>query len=511
MKKLVLPIMAMLLCMTACKKESNGIVTLEVEPYNSDAKMHLEVDYDHNKGFTYWDDGDIVYVNGTAYTVSINNGKASLSGLPTSGELYAGYPNRVNKDGTKYIMTNPIPKIRTYRETTDGKQVLDAPMAAYAANASSSTATLKFRNLCPVIGVKVVNPSANEDMYVDTIKVSCISYFSYSGDHQGTIKNMDLNSGPYFSGFSYSTGDRSLETDLVCDGVRIGGGQSKVFYIPLRQFTNNGTSSTAKEYTVEVCANGNIYRHTSKSMALLKNNIYEVPFSCTTSSGHYYKPFTVSSTGTKVLFSQGNLYYNGSAFKFETNQYDFVSSWDASHVSHFYWSKTASEAYAETLNSSTTRGVNDVFFTNASGFTVNGQSGWRTLSKDEWVYLLNTRTMTNGKPRYTNKVSGITIEGATYKGLFIYPDGYNKAEIGETGAPSTWAEINAAGVVFLPSAGGRSSSNTFDNRYHLYWSSTPYAGNVNNAYDLLFYESVFNPGNYSSRSNGGSVRLVKNL
>ena len=47
MKKLVFPIMAMLLCMTACKKESNGIVTLEVEPYNSDAKMHLEVDYDN--------------------------------------------------------------------------------------------------------------------------------------------------------------------------------------------------------------------------------------------------------------------------------------------------------------------------------------------------------------------------------------------------------------------------------------------------------------------------------
>ncbi|MBP9994425.1 MAG: fibronectin type III domain-containing protein, partial [bacterium] len=47
--------------------------------------------------------------------------------------------------------------------------------------------------------------------------------------------------------------------------------------------------------------------------------------------------FSVSST-TTVEFARGNLYYDGSAFRFEENQWSFADTWNASHVSHFFWS-----------------------------------------------------------------------------------------------------------------------------------------------------------------------------
>ena len=80
---------------------------------------------------------------------------------------------------------------------------------------------------------------------------------------------------------------------------------------------------------------------------------------------------------------------------------------------------------------------------------IAAEGTWRTLSKDEWTYLFNDRTMTNGKERYSNAVAvgGVTIEGKTYKGAFLYPDNYNGDVVSGS---MTWDEINAAGIVFLP-------------------------------------------------------------
>ena len=74
--------------------------------------------------------------------------------------------------------------------------------------------------------------------------------------------------------------------------------------------------------------------------------------------------FSVSAT-KKVHFSHGNLYWDGNAFKFETNQYDVQTNWNASHVSHFAWCNTASVACEESYSESGTT-AGDVFFTNAT-------------------------------------------------------------------------------------------------------------------------------------------------
>ena len=98
---------------------------------------------------------------------------------------------------------------------------------------------------------------------------------------------------------------------------------------------------------------------------------------------------------------------------------------------------------------------------------------WRTLSKEEWEYLIETRTMTNGKARYSIPGHGVTIGSTTYNGLFLYPENYN----GEVVSGSmTWDDINAAGIVFLPAAGCYGSGYVArDESEGFYWSSSAYS------------------------------------
>ena len=164
--------------------------------------------------------------------------------------------------------------------------------------------------------------------------------------------------------------------------------------------------------------------------------------------------FSVSDT-KQVYFSKGNLWYGkvGDAteatFNFEANQYGFQISWDASHVSHFYWSKTASVAYAEGYNDPETS-EKDVLFTNGTpesanaDFTVNGVTGkWRTLSDNEWGYLFGHHSH-----RYA------TVNGVM--GEVVAPDGFS-GTLKESYTDD--AELAKDNLLFIPRAGDRDGSN----------------------------------------------------
>ena len=146
----------------------------------------------------------------------------------------------------------------------------------------------------------------------------------------------------------------------------------------------------------------------------------------------------------------------------------------------------------------------DETFFAGKNFTVNGYSGWRTLSTKERQYLFNTRTMKNGKDRYT---LNITYGGKM--GLVLYPDDYDKDPVTGTVTDLPY------GVVFLPAAGGRDGSPHSQNNpadvsnvgdYGYYWSST--AKSRVTAYGVSFGSQIVYPDGYSSRNAGISVRLV---
>ncbi len=210
--------------------------------------------------------------------------------------------------------------------------------------------------------------------------------------------------------------------------------------------------------------------------------------------------FTVDANGTKVDFSPGNLYWDGGAFRFEANQWSFKSSWNASHVSHFFWSKSASVAYAGSYSESGIT-TSDEFFTNSSSFQVAGEMAgtWRTLSKDEWGYLLETRANAVSLRAWKK------LDYGTHKGLVILPDGTeNPSEV--MGGITSTSNLETYGAVFLPAAGYRNSTDVLNaGSIGYYWSGTP---NEDNAY-LMYFDSGTVFVCRGSRNLGYAVRLVR--
>ena len=103
-------------------------------------------------------------------------------------------------------------------------------------------------------------------------------------------------------------------------------------------------------------------------------------------------------------------------------------------------------------------------------------SGWSTLSKDEWNYLLNERNDAD-KLKMLATVAGV-------KGLVLLPDEWTAPDgvlISEVMTAETWATVENTGVVFLPVAGQMTT--TYDNsswtttttltEAGTYWTSTP--------------------------------------
>ena len=227
-----------------------------------------------------------------------------------------------------------------------------------------------------------------------------------------------------------------------------------------------------------------------------------------------------------VYFSKGNLYCSGAIFDgegtvqdinnviwgFETHQYDTTPSVEDNrnndHLSHFMWCNSAKNAMALKYDSHW-NGQSSFFA--EKDFSVGGVNAWSTPTKDEWSYLLNTRTMKYDVPRYTNMANGITIEGANYSGLFIYPDDYDGMVVGDASETWTWENINGAGIVFLPAAGYRHGGNG-DTRvsnagsFGYYWSASSSGDSL--AFDLDFSSGNVSPGHDDSRNRAYSVRLV---
>ncbi len=234
--------------------------------------------------------------------------------------------------------------------------------------------------------------------------------------------------------------------------------------------------------------------------------------------------FSVSAT-TQVQFSQGNLQYQASTdtWRFATNQYDLIGS-DNSNISASYtgwidlfgWGTGSNPTQASTSYSDystfTDWGVNAI---SNGGNTANT---WRTLTKDEWVYLFNTRTDASSKygVASVNGVNGLVIlpdswvlpSGCSFVAGVAASYGAEYFASVNTYTAEQWSQMESAGGVFLPAAGYRYGTNVNDvGSFGFYWSSTPY--DTNFAYYLYFYSNYLYPQYYYDRSIGQSVRLVR--
>lgn len=262
--------------------------------------------------------------------------------------------------------------------------------------------------------------------------------------------------------------------------------------------------------------------------------------------------FTVSSDGKKVCFSKGNLRASTSdlgtnwTFGFPVNQYDYLDNdgvnakvnvdgtvSENGTVDLFGWvgaSSTGTGAamfgiscyngvYGEDFKNIFGKNSNEALKSDWGTLMGDGKT-WRTLSTEEWQYLLGTtfeRTSNNG-------TGVITIGEKKIFGLIIVPDNYEHPEgvrqfVAGTGqteySESDWAAMQDKGAVFLPAVGYRSGSEVICSPTYeggiiagYYWSSSAhntyaYAWNV-----VIDKDYISNP-DYSGRYLGFSVRLVR--
>lgn len=158
--------------------------------------------------------------------------------------------------------------------------------------------------------------------------------------------------------------------------------------------------------------------------------------------------FSVSAT-KKVKFTRGNLYWNGNDWAIESAQTRFRKSWAANHVSHFFWTNTADEAYAANMTSSLSE--NDVLFCDGSDaehmITAESATNLYALSSAEWNYLINGRANASNLYRYP-----VTIDGNNY--FVIAPDDY-EGEINTYYSAEDFLTEQEKGLVCLAPSGRR--------------------------------------------------------
>ena len=264
--------------------------------------------------------------------------------------------------------------------------------------------------------------------------------------------------------------------------------------------------------------------------------------------------FTINENGDKVYFSQGNLQYQASTntWRFAEYQWDYVgngvygtvfendeksnnclifsdySGW----IDLFGWG-TSGNSHGATCYQpwSTSSSYSDYYVYGSSFYNLNDQTGladwgnneicnggsvstlWRSLTKPEWLYLLEQRTTDSGM-RYAKAI----INGIN--GVILVPDNWdgsvfelNNTDNAESQYSSNvlpieeWSKLESNGAIFLPAACFRYKTNVdvcFPNGN--YWSSTGY---FDYAFHVYFNNTCFQADRNDFRYFGYSVRLVQ--
>lgn len=225
--------------------------------------------------------------------------------------------------------------------------------------------------------------------------------------------------------------------------------------------------------------------------------------------------FTINADGDQIVFSKGNLQYQASTstWQFATNQYDMIGE-DNANISDTYTGWIDLFGWG-TGNCPTKTSTDDDDYstfvdwgTNAISNGGNEANLWRTLTIQEWGYLIKTRT------NAADLKGQATV--ADVHGYVLLPDSWTlPAGLSFTAIPNDWttnvytaeqwAQMEAAGAVFLPATGYRNPDIVYVGEKGWYWSSDVLTANA--AYDFEFTETnsrVFGSRHYF----GQPVRLV---
>ncbi len=337
-------------------------------------------------------------------------------------------------------------------------------------------------------------------------------------------------------GFTVVTNE---DIDVITTGVYCGTTENPTSDAPIHTITNmSGVYDNLHPVWDGIWMSGLTPNTTYYVRAYAKtsdNNIYYGEQKSFTTLQDYpcYGPFSISEE-LQVYFSQGNLQYQASTFtwRFAENQWDYVGTeipdlngdfggtvpGSSNHlisndydgwIDLFAWGSANSPTLVAFMNITDFVDWGTKPISNAGGHAYP----WRTLTKEEWDYLLYGRQTPSGVRFVLGMVNNI-------KGLILLPDDWNASiyqlsNVNDGPNPNyqdnriseeTWKDIlETHGAVFLPWAGYRVNYNVSAvRRRGYYWLAE-------RDWYLDFFESygLNFPFSYQNNSIAGySVRLV---
>ena len=329
----------------------------------------------------------------------------------------------------------------------------------------------------------------------------------------------------------------------------------------------DGSNNYTKTVTGQTMSMGTLYSNITVSM----NKVPSIP------TGAIDGLFTINGNGDQVYFSQGNLQAvcasadaDGSTqetwtWQFAEHQYDYIGGrsnggsevqtgnnhidgngsvstagtvdlfgWvGTSSYNNNYgiWNNTTANSYGNTKNESLKNDWGHNAITNGG----NTADMWRTLTREEWGYMLSTRSgaIVNGTNNVRFAKATIRTDATGVKGLLLFPDGVtfdaSEASWGvlndgyenytTTCTAAQWTALEVKGCVFLPAAGNRTGTTVSDaGSDGAYWTATGSDSMVSNNYPYsyrVYFASTSwsNPQYYSQQEKtyGHSVRLVRDV
>lgn len=518
---------AILLCallflgMAQCKKNTEISITRNITLKVSDNGSKVSVN--PNTGTVSFTKGDIIYA---AY-----NGRYAGT-LTHDGENFKGTITTTGDTGLKltfYFMGNKTPNESLDNSTTSltvsiFDQTTGFPIISCGlsnedySGEEDSEYTAYLLNKCALVKFDVTAGSPNSPTIITGVKDQVS--VSFESGAAGT--------------FSYSKSYGK---------VKIAGGSGERWAILLPQeATGSGTAYSGNYIGTHgpiptVAENGYI----GNGVSVKASDV---------NAGALPGVFTVGA-GKTVLFSKGNLQAKftsaGSTctWQFAEHQWDRIGNASANtkidgsgsvsaagSVDLFGWNGSSStrDNYG-IYNNTEVSNYGDVegealkhdWGHNAISNGGNTADTWRTLTKDEWNYVFNTRS-TASRARYAkatvNNVNGMILLPDDWSTDYYALESENSPSADFTSneiSESDWtSKLEAHGAVFLPVAGFRLGT-TVDgintNEGH-YWSSTSVYDVAPYVHSVYFHQyNFFTDGtpSYTSRPSGCSVRLVEEL
>lgn len=453
----------------------------------------------------YGTGGNGVY-SATPQTPATTAAFARVSGSSVSAPCRAYYPATLTTDGVNIT----LPAAQTY---------VTGSMQEFPMYAESGTSTLAFRNLCGALKLHLTRANTN----ISTIAVTAATPIN-------GLFTLDYNSGNPV--LTPATGSATGTTTMLscATAQAIDNGADFFIYLPAGNYTGLEIELNTDDGRHCILTANTTIPVTRSQYTTINLGENDLNFTTQLPEGALPGLFTINDDGDQVRFSQGNLQYQASTdtWRFAEHQYDYVgaansniSATYAGWIDLFGWGTGSNPTLASTnyadYGTFVDWGNNAI---SNGGNTAN--SGWRTLSQTEWYYLFNTRAnntnLGTANARYAKgKVNNV-------QGVILFPDGYTHPTgiAAPTGINSTgnmgwngnnyslaqWAEMEAAGAVFLPAAGDRwGTSVGIVGSFGDYWSSTPY--DVVSACYVDFSSNYLITTNGSIRNSGFSVRPVR--